>query len=112
MKKNFLLLSAVLWAFTAFSQTETVVADTAAAKPEPINERVQGIQKRKALESASLVKNLSFTNIGPTIMSGRVTDLEVNPKDATKFYVAYASGGLGIQITMGSRFAPFLIMKM
>ena len=27
-------------------------------------------------------------------MSGRVVALEVNPKDPTKFYVAYASGGL------------------
>lgn len=106
MKKNFLLLSAVLWAFTAFSQTETVPVDTALAKPEPINERVQGIQKRKALESASLVKNLSFTNIGPTIMSGRVTDLEVNPKDATKFYVAYASGGLWYTDNNGQSFRP------
>ena len=33
-------------------------------------------------------------------MSGRVSDLEVNPQDPSHFYVAYASGGLGkLQIT-------------
>ena len=42
----------------------------------------------------SIVKNIDFTNIGPSVMSGRVTDLEVNPKNTTEFYVAYASGGL------------------
>ena len=39
----------------------------------------------------SLVKNLPFENIGPSIMSGRVTDLAVNPEMTTEFYVAYAS---------------------
>ena len=39
----------------------------------------------------SIVKNIDFTNIGPSVMSGRVTDLEVNPKNTTEFYVAYAS---------------------
>ncbi|MDA7557610.1 glycosyl hydrolase [Flavobacteriaceae bacterium] len=42
----------------------------------------------------SLVKNVPFTNIGPTIMSGRVVDFDVNPNNPNEFYVAYASGGL------------------
>ena len=42
----------------------------------------------------SIVKNVPFTNIGPTIMSGRVVDLDVNPNNTVEFYVAYASGGL------------------
>ncbi len=42
----------------------------------------------------SLVKNVPFTNIGPSIMSGRVVDIDVNPNQSTEFYVAYASGGL------------------
>jgi photosystem II stability/assembly factor-like uncharacterized protein len=33
-------------------------------------------------------------NIGPTIMSGRVVDIEADPEDPTHFYVAYATGGL------------------
>ena len=42
----------------------------------------------------TLVKNVPFTNIGPSIMSGRVVDIDVNPNQPTEFYVAYASGGL------------------
>ncbi|MDP4587220.1 MAG: hypothetical protein NWS86_03500, partial [Flavobacteriales bacterium] len=37
---------------------------------------------------------IEAASIGPTIMSGRVTDIAVNPQDPTEFYVAYASGGL------------------
>jgi len=40
------------------------------------------------------VKNIQFRNIGPTVMSGRVVDIAVNPDDPSHFYVAYASGGL------------------
>jgi hypothetical protein len=106
MRKVFLLAAAVFLTFSAYSQATPEVIDTASVVPEPINERVQGIQKRKALEAASLVKNLKFTGIGPTIMSGRVTDLEVNPKDPSKFYVAYASGGLWYTDNNGQSFKP------
>ncbi len=42
----------------------------------------------------SIVKNIPFENIGPTVMSGRIVALEVNPADPTEFYAAYASGGI------------------
>ena len=45
-------------------------------------------------------------NIGPSIMSGRVVDLEVNPEDSTEFYVAYASGGLWHTTDNGTTFTP------
>ena len=45
-------------------------------------------------------------NIGPSIMSGRVVDLEVNPEDPTEFYVAYASGGLWHTTDNGTTFDP------
>ncbi len=56
----------------------------------------------------SLVKNVPFTNIGPTIMSGRVTDLAVNPNNPIEFYVAYASGGLWHTTNNGTTFTPIL----
>jgi len=52
------------------------------------------------------VANLPFENIGPTIFSGRVSDIEVNPEDPTKFYVAYASGGLWYTDNNGTSFDP------
>lgn len=66
----------------------------AQVKPTPADERMKSMQKRKDLEKKSLVNNINFRNIGPSIMSGRVVDIDVNPKDPTEFYVAYATGGL------------------
>ena len=64
-------------------------------------------QKQKFSES-SLVKNVAFENIGPTIMSGRVVDLDVNPEDPTEFYVGYASGGVWHTVNNGTTFTPIL----
>jgi photosystem II stability/assembly factor-like uncharacterized protein len=52
----------------------------------------------------SIVKNVPFTNIGPSIMSGRVVDVDVNPNKPTEFYVAYASGGLWYTNNNGTSF--------
>ncbi len=46
------------------------------------------------------------TNIGPTVMSGRVADIDINPDDPTEFYVAYASGGLWHTTNNGTTFHP------
>ena len=54
----------------------------------------------------SLVKNISFTNIGPKVMSGRVVALAVNPENPAEFYVAYASGGVWHTTTNGINFEP------
>ncbi len=68
--------------------------------------RLKGFEKRKLLREKSLVGQVAFRNIGPTIMSGRVVDLEVNPQDPTEFYVAYASGGLWKTVNNGVTFEP------
>ncbi|MFK7748703.1 MAG: WD40/YVTN/BNR-like repeat-containing protein [Kordia sp.] len=71
--------------------------------------KVQDALKEKAkLTEKSTVKNIEFTNIGPTIMSGRVVDLDVNPNNTTEFYVAYASGGLWYTKNNGTTFEPVL----
>ncbi len=66
----------------------------AQVKPTSADERMKGVQQRKVMQQQSLINNTSFRNIGPSVMSGRVVDMEVNPEDPTEFYVAYASGGL------------------
>jgi hypothetical protein len=72
----------------------------------PQNEREIGEKRKKEINENSLVKNLPFTNIGPTIMSGRVVDMEVNPADPTHFFVAYASGGIWETKNNGTTFTP------
>jgi photosystem II stability/assembly factor-like uncharacterized protein len=68
----------------------------------------KGLQQKELLTKNSLVKNLPFKNIGPTIMSGRVTDLAVNPKNPVEFYVGYASGGVWYTNNNGTSFSPVL----
>jgi photosystem II stability/assembly factor-like uncharacterized protein len=63
---------------------------------------------KKQMEANSLVKNIAFENIGPTVMSGRVVDVDVNPGDPTEFYVGYASGGLWYTNNNGTSFLPVL----
>ena len=60
----------------------------------------------------SIINQVPFTNIGPTIMSGRIVAVDVNPSKTTEFYAAYASGGLwytnnnGTTFTCVTNYAP------
>lgn len=107
MNRPIALLFACFSVAIAHAQEPPVAPpDTMPVENPMDNPRVQGIQKRKVLSENSITKNVTFTNIGPTIMSGRVTDIDVNPKDPTKFYVAYASGGLWYTDNNGQSFKP------
>jgi len=66
------------------------------------------IAQDTTVNKTSLVQNIPFTSIGPTIMSGRVVDLEVNPDNPNEFYAAYASGGLWHTKNNGTTFTPIL----
>src|SRR5687767_10789 len=78
----------------------------AQVNPTPAAERVKKIQQRKELEKKSMLNDIQFRNIGPTVMSGRVSDIEANPDDPTEFYVAYSSGGLWHTKNNGLSFKP------
>lgn len=69
-------------------------------------DRMKVAEERKQLTEASMVNGINFRSVGPTVMSGRVTDLAVDPKDPTHFYVAYASGGLWETKNNGMSFEP------
>ncbi|HET6991245.1 MAG TPA: glycosyl hydrolase, partial [Bacteroidia bacterium] len=72
----------------------------------PAAERIAGFDKKKITEKNSIVTNISFRNVGPTVMSGRVVDIDANPSDPTKFFVAYASGGVWYTGNNGTTFSP------
>lgn len=61
---------------------------------------------RYALTQASQLAHLEAINIGPTVFSGRVSDIDVNPQDPSEFLVAYASGGLWYTKNHGITFDP------
>ena len=83
--------------FNSFSQSPTNPSDVE-----------QSIKDQNELIENSIVKNLQFNTIGPSVMSGRVTDIEVNPNNPSEFYVAYASGGLWHTTNNGTTFKPIM----
>ncbi len=91
--------------FTCFHLSTSLFSQV---NPTPAGERMQGLDQRRQLESRSLLKDVSFRNIGPSIMSGRVVDVEANPEDPTEFYVAYATGGLWHTTNNGQSFTPIM----
>lgn len=101
MKKSQLLLL-----FFAGTCVALQAQKSAVPAPTSANARLAGLAKKKITEEHSLVTNLRFRSVGPTVMSGRVVDVEVDPLDATKFYVAYASGGLWWTDNNGTTFSP------
>ncbi|WP_160130537.1 WD40/YVTN/BNR-like repeat-containing protein [Kordia antarctica] len=99
MKPKFFLFVFSIF-FLQFSIAQT--NPTSAAKVQ------EALNQKATLTQNSTVKNIEFTNIGPTVMSGRVVDLDVNPNNTTEFYVAYASGGLWYTKNNGTTFEPVL----
>lgn len=77
-----------------------------AQKATPAQVRTQAFQQRVFLQEKSPAAGIEFTNIGPTVMSGRVSDIAVDPADPSHFYVGYASGGLWETKDNGITFKP------
>jgi photosystem II stability/assembly factor-like uncharacterized protein len=99
MTKRFYLLTIAILSYAALSAQSQLQAGSTDA-------RMEGLKKRKAQEKVSLVKNVKFRNVGPTVMSGRVVDIDVNPTNPIEFYVAYATGGLWYTNNNGQSFTP------
>jgi photosystem II stability/assembly factor-like uncharacterized protein len=69
-------------------------------------ERMKSVAQRQKLGEQSLVRNIPFRNIGPWVPSGRIADIDINPKDPSLFYAAFASGGLWKTESNGIDFTP------
>lgn len=108
---NKLILTASLLALTTGSYAQKKARKASTNVPAGIaatsaSERMQGAMQRVRNARASLLQNLPVKSIGPTVMSGRVVDLAVNPQNPNQFYVAYASGGLWRTDNNGISFTP------
>lgn len=94
----FLFSISTLFAQSVYEENKTQYTPSS-KRLEAYKDKVNGIDN-------SIFKNIPFRPIGPTIMSGRVVDIEANPDDPTIFYVAYASGGLFKTSNNGITFHP------
>ncbi len=54
----------------------------------------------------SVIGSLKFRNLSPGHISGRISDLAVNPKNHSEYYVAVSSGGVWKTVNNGTTFDP------
>ena len=113
MKKSLLLLLGIcILTSASFAQKKKKQALVPLTPAIPVisatpgTDRLAGYEKRKTLDASSLVNNVKFRSIGPSVMSGRVADVDVNNANPIEFYVGYASGGLWKTTNNGISFTP------
>ncbi len=55
---------------------------------------------------AETFKGLSMRSIGPALMSGRIADVAIDPRDQSTWYVAVGSGGVWKTVNSGTTWTP------
>ena len=98
------MISKLKQCFFVFTLLSVTILSNAQVRVTSGADRLKGLQQRQVLEKKATINHIPFRNIGPSVMSGRVVDVEVNNEDPTEFYVAYASGGLWHTTNNGQSF--------
>ena len=83
--RSFFFVIVLLLPAAAYAQAPTANA-SAADQPvmgsivpaTPAEARLEGFDQKKRLEARSLVTNVPLHNIGPTVMSGRIVDVDAH----------------------------------
>jgi len=75
-------------------------------RPTTAEERTRSIERRQEMRSTSIFRDYPVRNVGPVVMSGRITDLAVDEENPRIFYVAYASGGVFKTTNSGNTMKP------
>jgi photosystem II stability/assembly factor-like uncharacterized protein len=65
-----------------------------------------GAGKRDEPFSSEAFKGLKFRSIGPAVTSGRVSDIAVDPRNRSRYFVAAASGGVWKTVNAGTTWEP------
>lgn len=66
-----------------------------AAPPAPLHGQV-----------ADALRDLTLREVGPAVAGGRISDIEVDPRDPTRWYVAVGSGGVWKTENAGTTWTP------
>src|SRR4051794_3826432 len=56
--------------------------------------------------TAEAFKGVAFRSLGPSLTTGRISDIDIDPKNPNVWYVAAASGGLFKTENRGNTFTP------
>jgi photosystem II stability/assembly factor-like uncharacterized protein len=99
MKKNAvgMLIAVLAVSFCGWAQAPKTGATPPKGKSAPEN---------KPLLTADLLSGLAFRNIGPALMSGRISDIVIHPKRKSLWYVAVGSGGVWKTENAGMTWTP------
>jgi photosystem II stability/assembly factor-like uncharacterized protein len=62
--------------------------------------------KKELIFTETTYSALKFRSVGPALVSGRISDIAVNPKNAYQWYIAVASGGVWKTDNAGTTFYP------
>src|SRR4030043_1044749 len=62
--------------------------------------------EKKVLLTSEVLSGLEFRNIGPAIMSGRISDIAIHPKNRSIWYGAGGSGGVWKTMNAGPTWTP------
>lgn len=105
LKLKFILVlvvfaTAVLFSSLAEAKTQKLIQSTDAKL------RLKWYEEHLAMKKNSMFKDLKWRFIGPEIMSGRVTDVDVPPGSKYTIYAASASGGVWKTVNEGSTWEP------
>jgi len=99
----------VLLVFAAFAAAGPLAAQAAPAPAQtvakPAAKSGAKVEKKPAL-APELLSGLAFRNIGPALMSGRISDIAIHPLKRHTWYVAAGSGGVWKTENAGTTWTP------
>ncbi|MCX6565036.1 MAG: glycosyl hydrolase [Candidatus Aminicenantes bacterium] len=95
MKKTAAFILSALLVFSLSGWGQNTKPGTKQAAPEKQN-----------LVTSELLSGLVFRNIGPAVMSGRISDIVIHPKRKSTWYVAAGSGGVWKTENAGTTWTP------
>ena len=74
------------------------------AQKKIITDTVKTVSNAQSISAT--FTGLKFRNIGPALVSGRIVDLAVNPKNSSEYYIATANAGIWKTNNSGNTFIP------
>jgi photosystem II stability/assembly factor-like uncharacterized protein len=97
--KTSLLLSALFFLLSFGLNSQNKTETTSQKENTPV-------EIKNPLLKSETYSALAFRNLGPAVTSGRISDIAVNPKQPSVWYIAVASGGVFKTVNAGTTFEP------
>ncbi len=72
----------------------------------PAAKAAKGAAAAQPRLTPELLSGLAFRNIGPAVMSGRISDIAIHPRDRHTWYIAVGSGGVWKTANAGTTWTP------